>query len=120
MKPAQAIIRTADIINTNLWRNWPVICVDRTDEIPVDYPGLMGVPITFLDKFNPGQFEIIDISKHYKLENGREPYKRIFIRNKKPHMPETIDLVETFDAMGVPIDFEFVKRLPDGAMPVQR
>lgn len=119
MKPEHAIIRSADIVNSNLWRNWPVICVDKVEEIPMDYPGLMGVPITFIDKYNPALFEIIDLSKHYKLENGREPYKRIFIRNKTPDMPEKIDLVEIFDAMGVPIDFEFVKVLPDGSMPVQ-
>ena len=34
-------------------------------------------------------------------------------------MPEKINLIETFDAMGVPLDFMFVKQLPDGSMPVQ-
>ena len=120
VKPEHAIIRSSDIVNTNLWRNWPVICVDKVEEIPIDYPGLMGVPITFMDKYNPEDFEIIDISKHYKLQNGREPYKRIFIRAKKPVMPEKIDLVATFDAMGVPIDFVFVNRLPDDSMPVRQ
>lgn len=120
VKPEHAIIRSSDIINTNLWRNWPVICVDKVEEIPIDYPGLMGVPITFMDKYNPEDFEIIDISKHYKLQNGREPYKRIFIRAKKPVMPEKIDLVATFDAMGVPIDFVFVNQLPDDSMPVRQ
>ena len=120
VKPEHAIIRSSDIVNTNLWRNWPVICVDKVEEIPIDYPGLMGVPITFMDKYNPEDFEIIDISKHYKLQNGREPYKRIFIRAKKPVMPEKIDLVATFDAMGVPIDFVFVNQLPDDSMPVRQ
>ena len=39
--------------------NFDAINVDKTVDIPVDYNGLMGVPITFLDKFNPKQFEII-------------------------------------------------------------
>ena len=39
--------------------NYKAINVDVTKEIPVDYDGVMGVPITFLDKYNPEQFEII-------------------------------------------------------------
>ena len=39
--------------------NYEAIEVGKTDEIPMDYEGLMGVPITFLDKYNPDQFEII-------------------------------------------------------------
>jgi len=40
----------------------PVIVVDRTDNIPYDYDGLMCVPVTFMDKFNPNEFEIVDYS----------------------------------------------------------
>lgn len=39
--------------------NYDAINVDVTKDIPVDYDGMMGVPITFLDKYNPEQFEII-------------------------------------------------------------
>ena len=39
--------------------NYDAINVGRTQDIPMDYKGLMGVPITFLDKYNPNQFEII-------------------------------------------------------------
>ena len=39
--------------------NYDAINVDKTKEIPMDYDGYMGVPITFLDKYNPDQFEII-------------------------------------------------------------
>ena len=39
--------------------NYDAINVDKTKDIPVDYQGAMGVPITFMDKFNPEQFEII-------------------------------------------------------------
>jgi hypothetical protein len=39
--------------------NYDAINVDVTADIPSDYDGIMGVPITFLDKYNPDQFEII-------------------------------------------------------------
>ncbi|MBR5711300.1 MAG: adenine-specific methyltransferase EcoRI family protein [Thermoguttaceae bacterium] len=43
--------------------NYDAIEVSKTADIPCDYDGVMGVPITFLDKYNPEQFEIIDITK---------------------------------------------------------
>ena len=43
--------------------NYNAINVDRTNEIPMDYEGIMGVPITFLNKFNPNQFEILGMTK---------------------------------------------------------
>ncbi len=43
--------------------NYNAINVDKTSDIPCDYAGLMGVPITFLDKYSPDQFEIVGISK---------------------------------------------------------
>ncbi|WP_167003294.1 adenine-specific methyltransferase EcoRI family protein [Mumia sp. ZJ430] len=45
------------------YTNYPAIEVSRVTEIPFDYDGEMGVPITFLDKYNPDQFEIIGNSK---------------------------------------------------------
>lgn len=45
--------------------NYDAIEVGKTAEIPHDYDGVMGVPITFLDKYNPEQFEIIDINPHF-------------------------------------------------------
>ena len=41
--------------------NYDAIDVSKTSDIPIDYDGLMGVPITFLDKYNPGQFEIVTL-----------------------------------------------------------
>jgi hypothetical protein len=63
------------------------INVNRTQDIPKDYAGLMGVPITFLHKYNPDQFEIVkfrkgDDNKDLKI-NGKSPYFRILIRNKR-------------------------------------
>ncbi|MBR5759300.1 MAG: hypothetical protein IKX88_11960, partial [Thermoguttaceae bacterium] len=43
--------------------NYDAIEVSFTECIPADYDGVMGVPITFLEKYNPDQFEIIDITK---------------------------------------------------------
>ncbi len=43
--------------------NYDAANVDKTKDIPVDYDGVMGVPITFLDKFNPDQFEILGLSQ---------------------------------------------------------
>lgn len=68
--------------------NYDAINVDRTQDIPCDYPGVMGVPITFLDKYNPEQFEIIRFRKGNDDKdlsiNGKCPYFRILIRNKHP------------------------------------
>ena len=41
--------------------NFDAINIDKTKDIPVDYTGLMGVPITFIDKWNPEQFELIGL-----------------------------------------------------------
>ena len=43
--------------------NYDAIEVSKTSDIPCDYDGVMGVPITFLDKYNPDQFEIIGMAK---------------------------------------------------------
>jgi hypothetical protein len=68
--------------------NFDAINIDRTQDIPKDYCGFMGVPITFLHKFNPDQFEIVRFRKGNNDNdlsiNGKCPYFRIIIRNKKP------------------------------------
>ena len=47
--------------------NYDAIEVAKTELIPCDYAGIMGVPITFLDKYNPDQFEIIGIGNGGEL-----------------------------------------------------
>ena len=68
--------------------NFDAINVDRTQDIPMDYTGFMGVPITFLHKFNPEQFELVKFRKgdddNDLSINGKCPYFRIIIKNKKP------------------------------------
>jgi hypothetical protein len=78
--------------------NYDAIEVPFTDAIPSDYNGVMGVPITFLDKYNPNQFEIIggtangQVPDKYKIgnfktynnpiSNGKKIYQRILIKHK--------------------------------------
>lgn len=72
--------------------NYPAINVDKTADIPLDYDGIMGVPITFLDKYCPDQFEIVGLDRyvpdnpHYGHRftlQGKETYARILIRRRK-------------------------------------
>lgn len=64
--------------------NYDAINVDKVKDIPTDYEGVMGVPITYLDRHNPDQFEIIkfrkgDDDKDLAI-NGHVPYFRILIK----------------------------------------
>ncbi len=78
--------------------NYPAINVDKTADIPYDYNDIMGVPITFFDKYSPEQFEIIDgigrysildneatkkAGKYLSMVDGVAKYFRIIIRRKK-------------------------------------
>ncbi len=79
--------------------NYDAIDVSKTTNIPCDYYGVMGVPITFLDKYNPDQFEILDINPHFYtiVDSGKpkpkqltfnrsgikDPYARILIKRKE-------------------------------------
>jgi len=75
--------------------NYDAINVDRVADIPCDYLGVMGVPITYLDKYNPEQFEIVGLAagnikglegikllsgKSGPYINGKLRYGRIFIK----------------------------------------
>lgn len=72
--------------------NYDAIEVSRTAEIPCDYYGVMGVPITFMDKHNPDQFEILGDSRYHdgqtfsddiNVINGKTLYRRLLIRRKR-------------------------------------
>ena len=82
--------------NYQKYDNYDAIEVPFTDAIPRDYDGAMGVPITFLDKYNPEQFEILGCSYSYASPvchipgndygttiKGKDVYKRLFIRRKR-------------------------------------
>lgn len=89
--------------------NYDAVNICKTIDIPYDYDGYMGVPITFLDKYNPNQFEIIwqacgntrasapsSVLKELQYKphpedrggcgvvNGKRQYARVIIRNKNP------------------------------------
>jgi len=77
--------------------NYDAIEVSKVKDIPINYDGVMGVPISFMDKFNPNQFEILDINPHFfiivdsglpkpkqlKLIGKKDPYARILIKRIK-------------------------------------
>ena len=90
--------------NENLYQqydDYEAIEISRVVDIPYDYTGVMGVPITFLDKYNPEQFEIIGLDRYTVPKeflvggrlaiDGSPKYARILIRNKSP---ETIKEVK--------------------------
>lgn len=87
--------RVYDSKSYDCFDNYDAININRVADIPYGYNGVMGVPVTFLDKYNPDQFEIVGCSnKHGRpafwdnsvsmipYVNGKEIYKRIFVRVK--------------------------------------
>lgn len=71
--------------------NYDAIEVGKVADIPKDYNGVMGVPITFLDSYNPKQFEIVgqmdnsnitETNFGYPFVNGKKKYARILIKRK--------------------------------------
>ena len=74
------------------YESYDAIEVAKTPDIPMDYDGVMGVPITFMDKYCPEQFEIVGVFNHGSdsefdlakpILNGKELYTRIAIRHRK-------------------------------------
>lgn len=89
---------------TNGWYQrycyYDAININKVSQIPMDYDGVIGVPITFIDKYNPQQFEILNANDYRKsdevplkphgliqdkeglLDNGKVTYARVLIRKK--------------------------------------
>lgn len=87
--PLYKIYNEADYLK---YDDYHAIEVSKVVEIPRDYDGIMGVPITFLYKYNPKQFKIINLdryiddSPHYGKRfniNGKETYARIMIKHAR-------------------------------------
>lgn len=93
------LFRQYDAITYPSYDNYDAIEVSKTANIPCDYYGVMGVPVTFMTKFNPDQFELVGATESegrglsnglwdeasgvpQALINGIKIYKRIFIRRK--------------------------------------
>ena len=80
--------------------NYNAININKTKDIPVDYKEAMGVPISFFDKYNPDQFEIIGMDRSIMKEltgrstrfilDGKEQYARIVIKHIKPNLHNNI------------------------------
>ena len=95
------LTKNYNLIDYPKYENYEAIEVNRLANIPKDYDGVMGVPITFIDKYNPEQFEILGHTsssdkspevealrtdpnhRNRGLINGKEKYDRILIRRKK-------------------------------------
>lgn len=71
--------------------NYDAIEVAKVTDVPMDYTGVIGVPITFLDKYNPNQFELLGSNRDVDQDptgvygrgsylNGKEVFKRLFIK----------------------------------------
>lgn len=71
---------------------YDIINVNKVKEIPIDYKGIMGVPITFVSSYNPDQFEILGLANSARwigfecltIIGGKKIYNRILIKNKWP------------------------------------
>lgn len=74
--------------------NYDAINIDKVADIPCDYPGVMGVPLTFMDKYCPEQFEIVGLDRYTVPKkdlvagrlaiNSKVKYARIFVKNIHP------------------------------------
>ena len=70
--------------------NYDAINVDKTQDIPCDYDGVMGVPITFMDKYNPSQFEIVALGIVGSIEFSKDRKMEI-LKDGKPTGKYTIN-----------------------------
>ena len=107
------LFRKYDSENYPNYENYNAININKVVEIPRDYAGVMGVPITFMDKYSPEQFEILMMANGNArtntdaailkavsyvpddrdkgglgIINGKLTYARILIRNKHPEPPQ--------------------------------
>lgn len=99
---ASFIVPLKTVTDGGLWRLWPVINCDKVMDAPKDYPGLIGLPITSLDKnFRGNGWELVGKLRHGITENdGKEKYVRFLYRNTKPDLPEYIDIASMLRQCG--------------------
>ena len=101
--------------------NYPVIEIGRTADIPADYAGVMGVPLSFLSKWNPAQFEILGVANSARWIGyecctriqGRAKYDRLIIRRTGASadwkVTKNLDAVSKFGNAG---GFVYVATIP--------
>ena len=102
--------------------NYDAINVDKITDIPCDYNGVMGVPITFLDKYCPTQFEVFGHEHDLNGDGGtlhipqfeicgKGVYKRILIRRKYPKY-DNYDAINVDKTSDIPMDYDGVMGVP--------
>ena len=74
-----------------VFHNRNAINIDRTADMPRNYPGVMGVPVSFFDKYSPDQFEIVGLLDDPKIERDDGSieilYARVLIKLRNPQEP---------------------------------
>ena len=93
LMPMEDVIRYSTKKPFEKYDNYDAIEVEGVKDIPSDYDGVMGVPISFLDKYNPKQFELVGSNRGVNQDpdgvygrstylHGKEIFKRVFIKHK--------------------------------------
>ncbi len=88
------IITKEEFYDSNLWRLFPVLEIPCFKDIPSDYLGAMGVPISTLSKLDyrdeDSQFELLDYIR--PSVNGVKKYIRLLVRLRRPPLPDSFSL----------------------------
>ena len=84
--------------------NYDAIEVSKTADIPGDYDGVMGVPISYLDKHNPDEFEIVGATRTWDgkcdvILNGRMLYTRLLIRRRPDALQRSLAEVRELEVL---------------------
>ena len=80
VKPELVLTKKYNATDYPLYDNYPAINVNKYSDIPNDYKGAMGVPVTFLAKHNTGRYKILDLLMN-PIVGGKKIYKRITIQH---------------------------------------
>lgn len=92
--------------------NYDAINVDRVADIPADYKGVMGVPITFMDKYNPEQFEIVELSRYLNHKGmSKEFVETYYKQGGKGQIKEGHPDLCYFDSEGTILNLTTITRL---------
>ena len=105
--------KTYNPIDYPKYDNYDAINVDKVKDIPIDYDGVMGVPITFLQYYNPKQFEIVDARDYTNIDKLKSKSTYLIkdkdgIINDKPTYARI--LIKKNDSLE-PIEFEIVGQM---------
>lgn len=91
VKELSVTTTASEVVQSDFWRVLPVVNCDKVADIPCDYPGAIGVPITLLTKLSTEQFEVVDFLLSPQIQQ-KKLYKRLIIRHLNPLLPARVDL----------------------------